>query len=68
MAKNPKSPKTFEQFKKGTWKNESIGSFAKEEDFEHYKAKFDAATEAGKKRTAEAHGFDYTPKKEKKKE
>ena len=68
MAKNPKSPKTFEQFKKGTWKNESIGSFAKEEDFKHYKEKFDSATEAGKKRTAAAHGFDYTPKKEKKKE
>jgi|TARA_Y100000034_G_scaffold102942_1_gene128136 hypothetical protein len=65
--KNPKSPKTFEEFKKGEWKGESIGGFAKEEDFKNYQTEFGKATESGKKRIAKAHGFDYTAKKDTKK-
>ena len=62
-----KNPKTFEEFKKGTWEKQSIGDFAKKEDFTKYKEEFDKASESKKVRIAEAHGFDYKEKKDTKK-
>ena len=57
-----KSPTSLEEFKKGTWKEESIGAFAKEEDFTNYQEKFNKATESGKEKIAAAHGFKYKSK------
>jgi hypothetical protein len=57
-----KSPTSLEEFKKGTWKKESIGGFAKQKDFEKYKTEFDKASESKKEKIAEAHGFTYKSK------
>ena len=50
---------TFEEFKKGTWKDEKIGDFAKESDWRHYESTMKDATESEKVNIAKAHGLTY---------